>query len=613
MRQFSSHKSVFSEKLFKASALAMSVGLISACGGSSSSDDSAGNDTQQLTGEVFAAEVSGAEVSVLDSEGNVLAGPATTNEEGRFVLEVAASVLASPFVLAANGGSYTDESTGQSTQAGEMLLRIGDSEFSEGQSLTLSPGSTIIAHLVRDYGISLAEARSLFEETFGYLPNPSISPANATMAMGDATAEERSAGLRAAVFSQLTHDMGMNPEDQFELLAALSEDLSDGRLDGLNEQEEIRVEGDDESKTFSRSIKDDYVDALFNFRDGDRNQTGLGNAEIGRIPLADRVQTTSYQIAYSSIGMTQQGKSQFSLTVTDENELPVSGVTPELMPMMHMAMHNHGTPHEGCTSTDEEGTSTCTIYYLMASEMASGESMGYWKLTVSVNGEEAKFVPAVMMAMGDTVRAVLKGVEDTIPAHMSMNHGEMNGDGMSHDDMDHGDMHGDDMSHEGMDHDSMSGGQMDHGSMSAMAMDEGMSMDSEHSMDMTETEPRSYYLFNDGLVAGESGYNLSLFIAAKNSMKSYPAVATGGELANGDMSVQINNVHLEASVAGGDWVSAEESGDGHYIIRGIQGLTAGTDSELKISLMINGEQKTTDGMAVSDTNAYATFFVNPTE
>ena len=59
-----------SGKLFTASALAGVVSLLSACGSSSDSDP--------LSGQVFASQVSGAQVSLLDTAGNVLAGPVDT-------------------------------------------------------------------------------------------------------------------------------------------------------------------------------------------------------------------------------------------------------------------------------------------------------------------------------------------------------------------------------------------------------------------------------------------------------------------------------------------------------------------------------------------------------
>jgi hypothetical protein len=222
-----------------------------------------------------------------------------------------------------------------------------------------------------------------------------------------------------------------------------------------------------------------------------------------------------------------------------------------------MAMHSHSTPHEGCSTTDASGLSYCTVYYLMASEMANGSSTGYWELSISLDQDSVHFYPPVMMAMGDTVRAVLKGQQDMIMT-MSSGMGE-------------------------------NGSQMD-----------------------VQQEARAYYLFNDGLFEGEDGsYQLSLFIAAKNSMSDHPIVATGGTLTYGLMTVHLQSVVVELSVDGVTWLPAQEAGYGHYTVTGITGLEAGVESSLQVRLIVNGEQKTTDGQTLADTNGAATFFVTP--
>ncbi|MCP5170285.1 MAG: hypothetical protein H6999_11095 [Hahellaceae bacterium] len=277
----------------------------------------------------------------------------------------------------------------------------------------------------------------------------------------------------------------------------------------------------------------------------------------------------SFVATYSAIGATQQGRSQFTLTIRDKSGNIVAGEDVTLMPMMAMlAGHNHSTPHEGCTTTNDQGETTCTVYYLMASSM-NGEALGTWTLTATVDGETLELSPLVSMPMGsDTVRAVLKaqaGGMDMIPTmSMSMN-------------MDQGDM-----------------------AMNA-AMD---------SMETT-MEARSYYLFNDGLQTTDNGHSLSLFVAAKNSMTSYPAVATDAHLMNGETMVHVNGIEVAVSTDGAEWTVAEEQGSGHYIAADLQGLTAGTEATLMIKLTVNGEQKTTDGMALADANGTATFFVTP--
>lgn len=555
---------------FAVSALALAL---SACGGSSNSGSSSTTvDMAQLQGSVFASNVAGASVSVVDSSGNLLAGPVQSDASGAFQLELDASLLNADIIFKAMGGQFVDEATGELTQAGEMLLALAAGEATEGGSYTLTPESTVVAAMVRERGMNLADARAAFLSAFGYLPNPEVVPADATTA-STASEEQLKAGLRAAAFSQLTKQLGLGAHEQFALLSALADDLSDGSLDGKSDGAAVSLNLTDGSSTLGAAIQSDYVAALLAFKGGMRNKTGLNNAQIGLVPLATMASMESYDVTYGKIGMSRQGRSQFTLTVTDKTGQPVSGLTPQLSPVMHMAMHTHGTPFEGCSETDTQGASTCTIYYLMASEMMNGASMGYWNIGVQIGEETVSFIPSVMMAMGDTVRAVLKGVDDMIPV-MSMS--------------------ADDTAMSG----GMSGHDMSGADMGAMAM-------------ASEMEARSYYLFNDGLTATADGHQFALFIASKNSMSDYPIVTTGSSMLKGDMSMNIDEVLVEVSIDGQTFTAASELGGGHFRADALTGLSAGADAELYVRLTVNGEQKTSDGMMLGDANGVATFFVKP--
>jgi len=126
---------------------------------------------------------------------------------------------------------------------------------------------------------------------------------------------------------------------------------------------------------------------------------------------------------------------------------------------------------------------------------------------------------------------------------------------------------------------------------------------------MTGTEKRSYYVFKDGLVTG-STTTLSLFIAAKESMMNYPAVSIGTVLSSPTGTVTAMTV--EASSDGGtNWVPAIDNANGHWSVSGLAGLVSGTTGTIYVKMGVNGEDKTTDGNAVSVANGYATFIVMP--
>jgi hypothetical protein len=65
---------------------------------------------------------------------------------------------------------------------------------------------------------------------------------------------------------------------------------------------------------------------------------------------------------------------------------------------------------------------------------------------------------------------------------------------------------------------------------------------------------------------------------------------------------------VEASTDGGaTWVPAVDVTKGHWGI-GLSSFTTGT---VYVKMNVNGEDKTTDGNAVSGANGYATFIVTP--
>jgi hypothetical protein len=122
---------------------------------------------------------------------------------------------------------------------------------------------------------------------------------------------------------------------------------------------------------------------------------------------------------------------------------------------------------------------------------------------------------------------------------------------------------------------------------------------------------RSYYLFKDGGVVGTPGdHTLRLFLATQESMLSYPAVMQGTLLhdaQNAEWSVE--TLTLEASTDGGStWVEGDHIDGGHWEV---PGLVSGQAGEVRVRLAVNGEQKTTDGMAPAGANDYAVFAVTP--
>ncbi len=240
-----------------------------------------------------------------------------------------------------------------------------------------------------------------------------------------------------------------------------------------------------------------------------------------------------------------QGRSVFSIKVSDHDLIPQAGVTAHLSPMMTMdeqrGGHMHSTPHTGCTETDSEGNASCSVYFLMASKMENGDVMGTWDLAFSLPDSEdvtTHFTPQVKMAMGDTVLAQLKGgLDDQI---------------------------------------------------SAMGM----------------TESRTYHLFNNGITGSGDNRSVELFIAAKESMKSFPTLTQNLILSPGtDQQMSVDSIQVKVSSDNSNWINAAPQGAGIWQATEISGL----NDTLYVSLTVNGEIKTRDGEVAGENNASAIF------
>jgi hypothetical protein len=512
-------------------ALAGLVGLQVAC---SSSSDS-GPASAAISGSVVAAPVSGASVQLKDAAGNALADPVITGSDGSYSVTVTGAVP-DALVLESTGGTYSDEASGAATDAGMLMAYVDGASMSAGGELHATPASTIVSRMVMTHGMTLTDAQAAFESAFGFAADTATAPADATASVADATEEELLAGLRAAVFSQLTKDLGLAPTEQFDLLAALAEDLADGELDGEGVSGAISVTT---SVMLPIDIQSRFSQALVAFHTSANNKTGLLNNQIGIIPFAKVTLTDSYKIEYVSDIMPMQGKSMFKLRISDKDTGAAVSENVTLMLMMYMEDREHSTPDLNCKeSLTTAGEYDCTVYYLMPSVMATGDSMGYWQINVmdKANKQSAMLYPQVMMAMGDTTRVALKGQagDDTI-------------------------------------------------------------------MMMGEEVSRTYNLFKESLMGNTGNHTFEVFIAPMETMMSFPALETGIALiidpaADPVTTFPINTVTVEFSTDETNWTPANNAVNGSGIwSASIDSLTDGVEGKIYVRLSVNNELKTTDG------------------
>jgi len=522
------------------------AGFLFACGGGGGGGTPASTDTT-IAGSVVAAPVSGASVVVKDTGGNTIAGPVKTGADGTYSVVVPNAALTGELVFESTGGTFEDEATLFQGTAGLLAAYVPADGLSSGNGVHLTPASTIVQDLMHNHGKTHVEAQALIKNAFGFEVDTSIAPVDVTNPPAGAGQDRMLAGLRAAVFSQLTMDLDLTvgvATEQFDLLPALARDIADGTFDGEDTGGVVAIT---DAKELPADVQNRFSHALAFMHGETKGKTGLTNDQIGSLPFARLAKTATYTVEYipAKIMMNEVvGKTKFTLRITNDLGGPLPD-TVTLMPKMHMATMNHATPNEGCMPvTGVPGDFDCSLYYLMASSMMDGMSMGFWELKVMIGGEEAIFYPDVKMAMGDTARAVLKGQADEI------------------------------MGMEGM-------------------------------------MPRSYYLFNDGIKMMGTTFNLFIAAQENMMSFPGVSVGTTLKSDDGlaDMPVDPMLVQVCATDPTVDacWVDAVNDiavdGVGHWSASSIIDFV----DTLYVRVIINSEQKTVDGLTLGSENGYATF------
>ncbi|NJD91715.1 MAG: hypothetical protein FIA91_09405 [Geobacter sp.] len=507
----------------------------------------------------------GSSVPTTTVNGIVMAGPAAGTSVT--VKNAGGAVVAGP-VLTAADGSYT-VAIPDASLANDLIFEATGGTFSDeatsAAGVTLGTFSAHVAAgtLAAGTNVTIDPASTIIRELVmaGMARTAAVTAFNTAFGFTPdaavkpvfagistaATTAQRLAGLRAAAFSQLTKDLGIPAAKQHELILALAEDLADGTLDGL------KTGGTAVSTASATAIPADignrFANALMTFQTSNLNKSKLTPDKIGAPVFTKKALTANYTVEYLP-GTTAAaiGKTTFRIKLANRADgTAASGKTVTLRPYMYMATKSHTTPMESVVDNGD-GTYSCTVYYVMSTAM-NGVSMGVWTLTVTIDGTESVvFYPVVGMPMGGTSVAKLLGVNDAI-------------------------------------------------------------------MGMAGLEKRTWFLFNDGLMSGMGGsYSFKLFLATKEmgAMLTFPAVKVGDTLKNQNAADWVvNTITVEVSTDKTTWVTATDTGSGHWTAAGLTGLTSGTAANIYVRLTVNGEQKTTDGVAVAGVNGYQTFSITP--
>ena len=303
--------------------------------------------------------------------------------------------------------------------------------------------------------------------------------------------------------------------------------------------------------TLQADIRNRFVKALENFRVGNDN-SGLSNDQLGTLPFAKLALSNSYRFEYVEGMMpASEGRTMFKLSVTDA----ATGTTPQTaLSLSLMAMMHMAT----------------MTHSTPAAGCVESATPGTYDCTIYY------LMPSQMMnkSMGYWQLTVMAGMGESAVFYPTVTMA-MNGNGK--------------VVLKGQSGDLIAG--------------------------MTGTENRSYYIFKDSVTGTSGNHTIKLFVAARESMMSFPAIYAGKTLNQGTAyELYISTMSVEVSTDGSTWVAADgSSNDGYWTASGVSGLSDGVEGSFFIRVTVNNEQKTTDGaMPAGDgSNDYTTITFTP--
>lgn len=220
-------------------------------GGSSSSPSSSSPSTTAVDGTLSKGPVANAEIRLYrmgddgGPDGNAVAGPFTTDADGNWQADVRDS-LPRPLVVVSTGGSYTDEATAPAVV--DLTGRSLQSYLPEGSTgSAITPLTDMLARLTwaniasgDEAGTALTNAKAKLQEALGAAFDPlTTRPVPPDAANGG----DRDQRAYTAVLGALSHLANtLDPSaDPLDMAIAITEDMSDGTLDGQKDGSPVPV------------------------------------------------------------------------------------------------------------------------------------------------------------------------------------------------------------------------------------------------------------------------------------------------------------------------------------------------------------------------------------
>ena len=332
---------------FKIASLALAV-AITGCGGGGGSSGGGGATPQPaaksaVSGAVTKGPVAGAQLYLyqMDAAGNktgdAVAGPIQTAEDGSWSVQIPDSIPR-PLLIESSGGTYTDEATGTTVNAGSL-----NSFLPEGaETAAVTPLSELLVRSAREHLANNAESSleegieaggDVLDDVLGVSFDPLTTVPSTT---GDDPAAKQYAAVLGGLSTQASNLSGST--DPFDTVIALVEDASDGVVDGKKNGGNITI--GDNAGTLPDTSGSDLADAI--------NEYASENEELGVTSYSlSAVAGDNGSVSPTSVSVLGGASANFSITPAEGYSIDeVTGCSGEL---------------DGSTFTTDAIEATCSL------------------------------------------------------------------------------------------------------------------------------------------------------------------------------------------------------------------------------------------------------------
>jgi len=253
------------------------------CGGGGSSPSGPGN---LVEGRLILGPVAGATIEAFQMEDTGALTPfspprtTTSAADGTYSLDLGG--YAGPLVLAATGGSYTDEATGlvKTIPSATPLYSCGvvppgthTLQINPVMHLATAVAVALARHVEEGSADAIVNAYKIVEDFFGLQDISAVEPADLT-AGPVAPGNPADYGSVLAGISQEASDLGVGGLDPMQFLDGLASDVADGRFDD-------RSFGDPLTLGTELGGNRLYDRIQFFLSDNNRNISGLSDTDVG--------------------------------------------------------------------------------------------------------------------------------------------------------------------------------------------------------------------------------------------------------------------------------------------------------------------------------------------